>query len=1082
MLVGRWLEGIGLDYAVGSFQAAGITTPAALAELEVEFFSALGVESAEDRRKLFFLVQRIKMEVENNNDATTTPTNRRSTSVVVEVDNVLAKTGHGIGGSGHGESISQTSSVTNDCSYYSGGEGGGEATTTTATLNTMDSNEMAPDNEKQKNDPEAARNEKARSTKTATTATTARQSRRLQQERDGVLAGRQEQRGENAITSAAMAPRTTAGRDDRTSIGSAASQSTTTDCNNNSNNPKNNKKRFSGVPQPKPRGAPRRTSTGSVSSATSAQSCGASSAGGNNSGHRGRKSAGGSIGTSGATNAPAGGAVVGTGHRHHHQPRSMRTGKQLSAIPSNSIAPMSPLVDLSSNSKLVPATSEGEAAAADSGSDPASGQQQMSRVSTGGSSISSHLASTRTRLHLTGSFDDEGDDDDDGNRSYTSIGSKNKHRRSRLSSSGASSGNRRRVSGLHSAASTRQSQGGASGNRRTTIQGVHSRSETPSTSPSRSSSNASQQKRPPPQEDSFKAQIAVLREDNEEEFRLFSGGSGTATTSAADEVEPEDMRIRVVVRKRPLSKNERAAAGDVDVIHPLDYGAYGRILVYQPKTRVDLTKQIETIPFSFDNVFDEAATNRVVYERSVRSLIPSFLEGRWVSIFCYGQTGAGKTFTMMGPNNNSTASAADPNVAGGNDNLGLYYMAALDIFHQLRSMPEYSVKVSFFEIYGGKLFDLLNDRAAVKCLENHHGRVCFPGLSQHTVESASSLLEHMETGLLQRSTGTTSRNADSSRSHAVMQLHLCRNQREFSQLTFIDLAGSERGADTSSSSRATRMEGAEINTSLLALKEVIRAMATGEDSTHVPFRGSKLTQVLKQSFVGSNCQSVMIACISPNIGNCEQTLNTLRYADRVKERNAETGQLSNPPAPVASTRRPAALDKQMSQSSQWPSTAESEGSGDFDATTEVDVSAVSDASALLDDILATPRAAASRPQSPARTGGGAASTTVSSRDNDASMQAAARLVASHREAMASMLDMVRDEMELVNGAEQDREQLDEYISAVKEIQEQQLSYIVTLRQQLLDYHEAAAAENSAADQQADVSLGDSDDSFEDLRD
>ena len=113
------------------------------------------------------------------------------------------------------------------------------------------------------------------------------------------------------------------------------------------------------------------------------------------------------------------------------------------------------------------------------------------------------------------------------------------------------------------------------------------------------------------------------------------------------------------------------------------------------------------------------------------------------------------------------------------------------------------------------------------------------------------------------------------------------------RLTFIDLAGSERGADTSKESRATRLEGAEINTSLLALKEVIRALATGDSMAHIPFRGSKLTQVLKESFVGKNSRSVMVACIAPNISNCEHTLNTLRYADRVKERNPETGILSS---------------------------------------------------------------------------------------------------------------------------------------------------------------------------------------------
>lgn len=107
-------------------------------------------------------------------------------------------------------------------------------------------------------------------------------------------------------------------------------------------------------------------------------------------------------------------------------------------------------------------------------------------------------------------------------------------------------------------------------------------------------------------------------------------------------------------------------------------------------------------------------------------------------------------------------------------NLGLYYLAALDIFEMVRR-PEYqhlSVQVSLFEIYGGKLFDLLNARKQVKCLEDSKGKVCFPGLTEHPVQGPDYLMELIEVGAGNRSTGTTSRNADSSRSHAVLQLKL----------------------------------------------------------------------------------------------------------------------------------------------------------------------------------------------------------------------------------------------------------------------------------------------------------------------
>lgn len=111
-------------------------------------------------------------------------------------------------------------------------------------------------------------------------------------------------------------------------------------------------------------------------------------------------------------------------------------------------------------------------------------------------------------------------------------------------------------------------------------------------------------------------------------------------------------------------------------------------------------------------------------------------------------------------------------------------------------------------------------------------------------------------------------------------------------MSFIDLAGSERGADTNDAGKQRRMDGAEINKSLLALKECIRAL--DQDSKHTPFRGSKLTQVLKDSFTGTNCKTVMIANISPASSCCEHTLNTLRYSDRVKELKKENKSAANP--------------------------------------------------------------------------------------------------------------------------------------------------------------------------------------------
>ncbi|PKU39261.1 kinesin-like protein kif2a [Limosa lapponica baueri] len=135
--------------------------------------------------------------------------------------------------------------------------------------------------------------------------------------------------------------------------------------------------------------------------------------------------------------------------------------------------------------------------------------------------------------------------------------------------------------------------------------------------------------------------------------------------------------------------------------------------------------------------------------------------------------------------------------------------------------------------------------------------------------------------MVYRTSGQTSANAHSSRSHAVFQIILRRKGKLHGKFSLIDLAGNERGADTSSADRQTRLEGAEINKSLLALKECIRAL--GRNKPHTPFRASKLTQVLRDSFIGENSRTCMIATISPGMASCENTLNTLRYANRVKE-------------------------------------------------------------------------------------------------------------------------------------------------------------------------------------------------------
>ncbi|KEG15016.1 putative MCAK-like kinesin [Trypanosoma grayi] len=326
-------------------------------------------------------------------------------------------------------------------------------------------------------------------------------------------------------------------------------------------------------------------------------------------------------------------------------------------------------------------------------------------------------------------------------------------------------------------------------------------------------------------------------------------------------VKRKASRIIVAVRKRPLNSSE-LNEGLYDVL-ATDPDNMRAIALLEPKQKVDLTKYIEKHRFTYDLVLDDKQRNRDVYEKACKPLIETVFEGGCATCFAYGQTGSGKTYTMLGKD----------------DQEGIYLMAARDLYARLE--PGMGIMVSFFEIYGGKLFDLLNEREKLACREDSRGVINVCGLTEHRVDDTDHLMRVIDYGNSIRAAGSTGMNADSSRSHAILHITVLNaKNRFFGRFTFIDLAGSERGADTLDSDRTTRLEGAEINKSLLALKECIRAL--DQNHRHIPFRGSKLTAVLRDCFTG-NSRTVMIGNVSPASGSCEHTLNTLRYADRVKE-------------------------------------------------------------------------------------------------------------------------------------------------------------------------------------------------------
>ena len=325
-------------------------------------------------------------------------------------------------------------------------------------------------------------------------------------------------------------------------------------------------------------------------------------------------------------------------------------------------------------------------------------------------------------------------------------------------------------------------------------------------------------------------------------------------------------KIRVIVRKRPLSKKELSKS-DQDVV---EIRNNRQVVVKELKVKVDLTKYIEEHSFNFDLAFDESITNEQIYLQTVRPMIEAAFHKVKVTCFAYGQTGSGKTFTMMGNRRQIP---------------GLYLLAAYDIFTLLQNYKGFSIWVSFYEIYCGKLYDLLNERKILTAREDGKQNICIGGLTEKNAEDINILMQIIEWGLTIRTCGVTGANADSSRSHGIIQIKIKDlNNKDYGKISFIDLAGSERAADTIDVNKQTKFDGAEINKSLLALKECIRAL--DQDKKHTPFRGSKLTLVLRDSFIG-NCKTLMIANISPALTCSEHTLNTLRYASRVKELRAK---------------------------------------------------------------------------------------------------------------------------------------------------------------------------------------------------
>ena len=372
-----------------------------------------------------------------------------------------------------------------------------------------------------------------------------------------------------------------------------------------------------------------------------------------------------------------------------------------------------------------------------------------------------------------------------------------------------------------------------------------------------------------------------------------------STKSFIDDMKKGSYNILVCIRCRPLSSSEKQLSSNetirimdskmVVLIDPIEYN--GPTKIFKNRSREQT--------YAFDFAFDKNCSQYTVFENSTKFLIDGVVNGYNATVFAYGATGAGKTYTMLG-----------------NDiNPGIMPLTLRELFNKVNSFNdrEYKLKFWYLEIYNENIRDLLKfmgrnnssnnlnntdnnisltTNEYLDLREDPERGVVVNGITEVNVTNSNDMLKILKRGNRNRTQEATGANETSSRSHAILQVSVEYKDKnsgidieiKFSKLSLIDLAGSERASATQN--RGIRLiEGANINRSLLTLGNCINALCDasmkGNKKPYIPYRDSKLTRLLKDS-LGGNARTVMIANISPSINTFEDTYNTLKYANRAK--------------------------------------------------------------------------------------------------------------------------------------------------------------------------------------------------------
>ncbi|KAL4637165.1 hypothetical protein ACB092_03G060800 [Castanea dentata] len=326
--------------------------------------------------------------------------------------------------------------------------------------------------------------------------------------------------------------------------------------------------------------------------------------------------------------------------------------------------------------------------------------------------------------------------------------------------------------------------------------------------------------------------------------------------------------ITVCARFRPLSSKERRDHGDGVCIRCID-----------TETFILKDEKEEDIMFSFDRVFCEKSDQAEVYEFLVLPIVRDAVNGINGTIITYGQTGAGKTYSIEGPGIlecDEQKKGILPRVVDG-------------IFEHIKpdKMAKYSIKLSMVEIYMEKirdLFDLSKDNIQIK--ESKIQGILLSGATEMSIIDPAEALQSLSAGVANRAVGETQMNMASSRSHCIyiftVQQELTGDKRvKTGKLVLVDLAGSEKVEKTGAEGRALE-EAKMINKSLSSLGNVINALTCGSGrANHIPYRDSKLTRIL-QDALGGNSRTALLCCCSPSVFNASESLSTLRFGARAK--------------------------------------------------------------------------------------------------------------------------------------------------------------------------------------------------------